>query len=98
MDRLKTYIFRQGLSSHPHFINSGVKYYKRKIEIINAVILTTALIISMNPLQKERREIDEDKKSSKKDENRRKTGEKWRKIRRDDDPVVKNTQNENLTQ
>ena len=93
MDRLKTYIFRQGLSSHPHFINSGVKYYKRKIEIINAVISTTALIISMNPLQKERREIDEDKKSS-----RRKTGEKWRKIRRDDDPVVKITQNENLTQ
>ena len=52
----------------------------------------------MNLLQKERREIDEDKESSKKDENRRKTGEKWRKIRRDDDPVVKITQNENLTQ
>ena len=31
------------MSSHPHFINSGVKYYKRKIEIINAVISTTAL-------------------------------------------------------
>ena len=75
MDRLKTYIFRQGLSSHPHFINSGVKYYKRKIEIINAVISTTALIISMNLLQKER-ETDKDKKFKQKrrkqEKNRRK--------------------------
>ena len=38
------------------------------------------------------------KNQAKKDENRRKTGEKWRKTKRDDDPVVKNTQNENLTQ
>ena len=50
MDRLKTYIFRQGLSSHPHFINSGVKYYKRKIEIMKTVIFITALLISMNLL------------------------------------------------
>ena len=75
MDRLKTYIFRQGLSSHPHFINSGVKYHKRKIEIINAVISTTALIISINLLQKER-ETDKDKKFKQK---RRKQEKNWRK-------------------